>query len=118
MVPGAQAYTKVLNELVDMINTGTFPPDAKKKKQKRGKKKGNEETVGAITEADEGSSPTNTLPTEFEWTDSQDSESEYSNSLDASISSTGEESYTSSDSEVASEAPNAQSTMEHVLALI
>ena len=66
MIPGAQAYTTVSNELVDIINTGIFSPDANKQKQKRGKKKGDEETVGAITEADEGSSPTNTLPTEFE----------------------------------------------------
>ena len=38
--------------------------------------------------------------------------------LDASISSAGEESHTSSELEEASEAPNAQSTMQHVLAMI
>ena len=32
LIPGAQAYTTVLNELVDMINTGTFPHDASKQK--------------------------------------------------------------------------------------
>ena len=35
MIPGAQAYTTVSNELVDMINIGTFPPDASKQNQKR-----------------------------------------------------------------------------------
>ena len=40
LIPGAQAYTTVSNELVDMINTGTFPPDANKQIQKKGKKKG------------------------------------------------------------------------------
>ena len=34
LIPGAQVYTTVSNELVDMINTGTFPLDASKQKQK------------------------------------------------------------------------------------
>ena len=61
LIPGAQAYTKVLNELVDMINTGTFPPDVGKQKQK----KGDEETVGAIIKVGEKPSPADTLPVEY-----------------------------------------------------
>ena len=45
LIPGAQAYTTVSNELVDMINTGTFLPDACKQKQKKGKKKGDKEPL-------------------------------------------------------------------------
>ena len=44
LIPGAQAYTTVSNKLVDMINIGTFPLDANKQKQKKGKKKCDEET--------------------------------------------------------------------------
>ena len=38
LITGAQAYTSNSNELVDMINSGTFPLDASKQKQKKGKK--------------------------------------------------------------------------------
>ena len=106
LIPGAQAYTTVLNELVDTINTGAFPLDASKQKQKKGKKKGDEETVGAITKVGEESSPVDTLPVEYESTDSKDSNSEDSDLFGASVSSTGEESHTSSKSEEVSEAPN------------
>ena len=112
LITGAQTYTMVSNELVDMINTGNFPPDASKKKQKKDKKKGDVEIVGAIIEVDKEPSPADTLPVEYEPTDSEDSDSGDSDSLDASVSSAGDE------SEEASEAPNAQSTMEYVLALI
>ena len=93
-----------LVEVVDMINTGTFPPDARKQKQNKCKKKSDKETVGAIIEVCEESSPADTLPVEYEPTDSEDSDSEDSDSLDASVSSTGEESHTSSKLEEASEA--------------
>ena len=52
----------------------------------------------------EESSPADTLPVEYEPTDSEDSDREDSDLLDASISSTGEESHTSSKSEAPSEA--------------
>ena len=117
MIAGAQAYTSISNELVDMINTGTFPLDVGKQKQKKGKTKGDEEAVGAIVEVGEEPSPDDTLHVEYEPTNSEDSDSEDSDSIDASVSSAGEESHTSSESET-SEAPNAQSTMEHVLVLM
>ena len=44
LIPGAQAYTTVSNEPVGMVNTETFPPDAKKQKQKKSDK----ETVVTI----------------------------------------------------------------------
>ena len=68
----------------------------------------------AIIEVREGPSPAVTLSVECEQTDSEDSDSEDSDSLDASVSSAGEESHTSSESEEANEAPNAQSTMDHI----
>ena len=40
LIPGAQAYTTASNDLVDMINSGTFVLDASKRKQKKRKKKG------------------------------------------------------------------------------
>ena len=80
-----------------MINTGTFPPDASKQKQKKGKMKGDEETVGAIIEVSEEPSLADTLPVEYEPTDNEDSDSEDSDFLDASIFSSGEESHTSSE---------------------
>ena len=70
-----------------MINTGTFPPDESKQKQK----KGDEETVGAIIKVCEESSPAATLPIEYEPTDSVEQDSEDSNSLDASDTSNCEE---------------------------
>ena len=86
LISSAQAYTTVSNELVDMINTGTFLPEANKQKQKKDKKKGDGETVGAIVEVDEEPSPADTLPVEYEPTDSEDSDSEDYDSLDASVS--------------------------------
>ena len=98
-----------------MINTGAFPPDGSKQKQKKGKKKVDEETVGAVIEVCEESSPADTLPVEYEPTDSVEQDSEDSDSLDASDSSKCEELHTSCESEEAIEVPNTQSTMEHVL---
>ena len=114
LIAGAQAYTSISNELVDMINTGTFPLDASKQKQK----KGDEETIGVFIEVGEEPSSDDTLSVEYEPTDSEDSDSEDSDSLDASFSSAGEESHTLSESEEASVAPNTQSIMEHILAII
>ena len=72
MIPGTQAYIIVSNKLVDMINTGTFPPDTNKQKQKRNKnKKSDEETVGASIKVNEESSPTDTIPVELESKDSE-----------------------------------------------
>ena len=101
-----------------MINTGTFPLDASKQKQKKGKKKGDGETIGAIIKIGEEPSPDDTLSIEYEPTDSEDSDSVDSSTLDASVSSAGKESHTSSESEKAGEALDAQSTMEHVLAMV
>ena len=110
LIPGAQAYTTVSNELVHIISTGTFPP-ASKQKQKKGKKKGDKETVEAIIEVCKESSPADTLPIEYEPTDSVEQDSEDSNLLDAADSSNCEESDSSSKSEASNEAPDAQSTM-------
>ena len=96
LIAGAQAYITVRNELVDMINTGTSPPDASKQKQKKGKMKGDKETVGAIIEVGEEPSPTNILPVEYEHMDSVDSNSNNSDLLHASVFPAGEESHTSS----------------------
>ena len=90
-----------------MINSGTFPLDASKQKQKKGKKKGEEEIISAIIEEDEESSSTVTSPGEDEPTDGEDSGGEDSDSLEVSVSSGDEESYTSSEAEETSEEPDA-----------
>ena len=78
MIPGAQAYTTVSNELVDMINTRTFPHDTDKQKQtKRNKnKKNDKETVGVIIKVSEESSPNDTTPVELESADNEELDSE------------------------------------------
>ena len=45
LVAGVSAYTSISNDLVDMINSGTFAINASKQKQKKGKKKGEEKTL-------------------------------------------------------------------------
>ena len=39
LIPGAQAYTTVSNELVDMINTGTFPLMQASKNRRKARKR-------------------------------------------------------------------------------
>ena len=96
--------------MVDLINTKTFFPDTNKQKQKRNNnKKSDKETVGAIIEVDKESSPTDSVHVELETIDSEESESRKPSN---------EESDISCKLEASSEAPNAQSAMENVLALI
>ena len=57
LIPGRPAYTSSSNELMDMMNSGSFPIDASKQKPKKGKKKGGDETIGAIIESVDESSP-------------------------------------------------------------
>ena len=94
LIPVGQAYTTSSNELVDMMNSGSFAPDASKQKQKKGKKKVDDETVGAIIESVGESSPVDTPSVECDPTVDDDPESEDSSSLDASVFSVHEESHT------------------------
>ena len=73
------------------MNSGSFPIDANKQKQKKGKKKGNDKTVGAIIESVDESSPVDTPSMECDPTAHDDPESEDSDSLDASVFSVDEE---------------------------
>ena len=86
--------------------------------QKKGKKKGNDKTVGAIIESVDESNPIDTSSVECDPTADDDPESEDSNSLDASIFSVDEESNVSSELEDVSSSPDGQETMEHVLAMV
>ena len=100
------------------MNLGSFAPDTNKQKQKKGKKKVDDETVGAIIESVDESSPVDTPSVECDPTADDDPESEDSDSLDASVFSVDEESHTSSESEEVNNHPDAQTIMEHVLALV
>ena len=51
LIPGRPAYTSSSNDLIDMMNSGSFPIDANKQKPKKGKKKGDDETIGAIIDS-------------------------------------------------------------------
>ena len=103
---------------MDMMNSGSFPIDANKQKPKKGKKKGGDETIGAIIESVDESSPVDTPSVEYDSTADDDPESEDSDSLDGSISSVNEKSHPSSESEDTSSSPDGRETMEQVLAMV
>ena len=97
LIPGSQAYTMVSNELVDMVNSNSFQPDASKQKPNKNKnKKNDDETMGAIIMNDQPSSEgaVNDVPVESETepTDNIESESEDSDSNNSVASSDSEES--------------------------
>ena len=60
LIPGRPAYTPSSNDLIDMMNSGSLPIDANKQKPKKGKKKGGDETIGAIIKSVDD--PIDTLP--------------------------------------------------------
>ena len=93
------------------MNSGSFPIDENKQKQKKGKKKGGDETVGAIIESVDESNSIDTPSVECDLTADDDPESEDSSSLDASVFSVDEESNVSSELEDASSSPDGQETM-------
>ena len=92
IIPSAQAYTTVSNELVDMINIRTFPLDTSKQKQtKRNKNKNNDkETVEGIIKVNKESSLNYTTPVELESVDNDELDSEESDSEESDTSSESE----------------------------
>ena len=117
MIPSAQAYTTKLNELVEMMNSGSFEPDTvKQKNPKRGNchknKEKDKETVGTIIK----SSPNDITPVELDPAESEELDSEKLESDNEE--SIGGDSDTSNKTEKSSEEDNAQSHMDHVFALI
>ena len=60
LIPGRPAYTSSSNQLMNMMNSGSFAIDAIKQRPKKGKKKGGDKTLGAIIESTDESSPDNT----------------------------------------------------------
>ena len=104
---------------MDIMNSGSFAIDAIKQRPKKGKKKGGDETLGAIIESTDESSPADTPSVECDPTaDDDDPESEDSSSLDASVFSVDEESNVSSELEDIYSSPDGRETMEQVLAMV
>ena len=107
LIPGRPAYTSSSNELMDMMNSGSFAIDVIKQKPKKGKKKGGYETLGAIIESVDESSPVDTPSVECDPTaDDDDPEREDSSSLDASVFSVDGESNVSSELEETNSSPD------------
>ena len=115
IIPGAQAYTTKSNELVEMINSGSFVQNTiKQKNPKRGNcyknKKNDEETVGKIIEL----SPNYTTSVELEPVENKESDREEPDSGESN----GEYLDTSSETSKSNEETKAQSHMKCVFSLI